>query len=1356
MNVFKNGLSRLFDRLRTDEGEEHLKNIVADFLKDVWYRDIAEINTKGDVDLVVHKGKSSRDPVAVIIETKRPGNVAEMVSPGHPNVKALHELILYYLRERSAGNIHLTRLIVSNIHTWYIFDAADFERHIYGSKELIGNFRDWERQRLISSRTDAFYKEIVHPFLEGLEVALPCAVVDLRQYETLSRNPAGTDDEKLTVLYQLFSPPHLLKLPFPNDSNTLNREFYNELLHILGLEEIKEGGRKLIGRKPPVRRDAGSLLENTINVLRVRGHGGPVQIIPLGAGALEREQRGTEDKGGQDSGLPHLPLSMMSGEEEAGTAAGEAAAAAEDRLFSTALELCITWINRVLFLKLLEGRLMAWHESAGGAHAFLQPPCLRDFDELEELFFEVLAVRPGERSASVTEKYGTVPYLNSSLFEATDLERQTIRVADLKDRLELPLYSATVLKDDEGRRSAGALPTLAYLLRFLDAFDFSGEGAGGIRETPRTIINAAVLGLIFEKINGYREGSFFTPGFITMYICREAIRQAVVEKFRASGLPGMKKIKTCADLKERLNPTDPEARRQANGVIDSLTVCDPAVGSGHFLVSALNEIIALKGELGILSYPDGTRIKEYTVAVENDELVVTDNDDDRPFAYRLNKNGRPIPALQQLQEALFHEKQRLIEGCLFGVDINTKSVSICRLRLWIELLKHAYYTAESDYGQLETLPNIDINIKCGNSLISRFALAGGDQILPGDRGRLKALTDRYRKMVFHYKLSPANKGLLRREIDQLKEDLQDFSIPTDPDMKMLRKLDFDLSQTIFEFDRAGAERREQLQVRAEELRRLIAEKQRTIYRAAFEWRYEFPEVLDKNGNFTGFDVVIGNPPYIRQELLGGEFKGYARGRYEVYHGVADLYAYFFELGLAILGAGGCFSIIVANKWMRAGYGVPLRKWLKNQGLELIVDFGDLPVFTEATTYPCIVTIRKAAPGRARGAEGRAVSRRRAGEGAARTEEEIERDSGEDNTLCGGQARRREGKSTGDGSTAPRESFRACTVSTLEALDLVELTRTGTVEVQFSSLGDSGWTLVGGAGQGLLAKLRGIGKPLGEYVDGKIYRGVLTGLNAAFVIDAATRDRLVAEDPRSAEVIKPFLLGRDIKRYQPLVAGQYLIFTRRGIDIAVYPAVEKYLGQFKERLMPKPKDWRGADWPGRKPGAYAWYEIQDTVDYWQEFEKPKIVYAEIAINGQFTFEDDGQFSDTTAYILGSTSSYLLGILNSKLFSFMFSKVSSEIRGGYFRWKRQYINSIPIRVIDPDDPADQARHDEIVARVEKTLRLHRELKELPEKEEAASEKHKQYQSDISTIDRRIDALVYELYGLTEEEIRIVEAD
>jgi hypothetical protein len=340
--------------------------------------------------------------------------------------------------------------------------------------------------------------------------------------------------------------------------------------------------------------------------------------------------------------------------------------------------------------------------------------------------------------------------------------------------------------------------------------------------------------------------------------------------------------------------------------------------------------------------------------------------------------------------------------------------------------------------------------------------------------------------------------------------------------------------------------------------------------------------------------------------------------------------------------------------------------------------------------------------------------------------------------------------------ASRESFRACTVPSLEALDLVELTRTGTVEVQFSSLGDSGWTLVGGVGQGLLAKLRGIGKPLGEYVDGKIYRGVLTGLNAAFVIDAATRDRLLAEDPRSAEVIKPFLLGRDIKRYQPLAAKQYLIFTRRGVDIAAYPAIEKYLEQFKERLMPKPKDWRGADWPGRKPGAYEWYEIQDTVDYWQEFEKPKIIVPAIVQKGSYIFDGEGFFSNDKTTIIAGDDLYLLGLLNSKVTDFFIHSVSSTKRGGYYEYKPMYLVQVPIRTIDPDNPADQTRHDEIVTLVEKTLRLHRELKEEAENEGISSEKHEQYKLYISATDRRIDALVYELYGLTEEEIRIVAGD
>ena len=271
LDLFREGLKRLFDRIDQGESEEHLKRIVADFLTEVWYRDVGEINTKDRADLVIHAGRSSRDPVAVIIETKHPANVTEMISAARPNAKALHELILYYLRERAAGNLGLTRLIACNIYEWYIFDAADFDRYFYRDKGLIRQYRDWEANRLSSARTDAFYGEIVRPFLERSDIELTCTHIDLRPCEALVRNPTAGGDGKLLPLFKLFSPPHLMKLPFANDSNTLNREFYNELLHIIGLEEIREKGRKLIGRKPEGKRDEGALLENAINVLKVRG-----------------------------------------------------------------------------------------------------------------------------------------------------------------------------------------------------------------------------------------------------------------------------------------------------------------------------------------------------------------------------------------------------------------------------------------------------------------------------------------------------------------------------------------------------------------------------------------------------------------------------------------------------------------------------------------------------------------------------------------------------------------------------------------------------------------------------------------------------------------------------------------------------------------------------------------------------------------------------------------------------------------------------------------------------------------------------------------------------------------------------
>lgn len=321
VELFKANLARLFDRVNEKESEENLKNIVSDFLKDTWYKNGYEINTKERADLVIHNGKSAADPVGVIVEVKRPGNRTEMVSPDRPNTKALHELLHYYLQERYLkDNKEIRHLIICNIYEWYIFDAADFERFFFHNKKLTEAYKRWSEGLSGLSTTDWFYQEMAKPFIEKELAELPCTCFDLKEFEKIVRNPAKSDDKKLINLYKILSPPHLLKQPFANDSNSLNKEFYSELLHILGLEEVKEKGKKLIRRKPEGARHPGSLLENAINILKVRHK---IPLISPGEG------RGESD---------------------------------DEQTFSVALELCITWLNRVLFLKLLEGQLISYHK----------------------------------------------------------------------------------------------------------------------------------------------------------------------------------------------------------------------------------------------------------------------------------------------------------------------------------------------------------------------------------------------------------------------------------------------------------------------------------------------------------------------------------------------------------------------------------------------------------------------------------------------------------------------------------------------------------------------------------------------------------------------------------------------------------------------------------------------------------------------------------------------------------------------------------------------------------------------------------------------------------------------------------
>lgn len=460
----------------------------------------------------------------------------------------------------------------------------------------------------------------------------------------------------------------------------------------------------------------------------------------------------------------------------------------------------------------------------------------------------------------------------------------------------------------------------------------------------------------------------------------------------------------------------------------------------------------------------------------------------------------------------------------------------------------------------------------------------------------------------------------------------------------------------------------------------------------------------------GFDVVIGNPPYVRQESLG-EFKDYFQKHYEVYHGSADLYTYFIEKGVLLLKANGLFSYIVANKWMRANYGEPLRRWMKTQNIEEVIDFGDLPVFETATTYPCIIRIRKNTPFIPTLAAPSGLLSAKGGKGGF--------------------------------------SFRVTKVSTLKFQSLTDYVKENSFPVVRASLEDKGWSLANKQSQSLLDKLRTVGIPLGEYVEGKIYYGIKTGLNEAFVIDKATRDKLIQEDPKSAEIIKPFLLGRDIKRYQPPDSNKYLIFTRRGIDIKEYPAIQKHLLSFKDSLMPKPKDWKGENWKGRKQGSYKWYEIQDAVDYHEEFEKPKIIVPAIVKSASYAFDRASFYSNDKTTIISTDDLYLLGILNSKVSDLVMHSIASTKQGGYFEYKPMYIQQLPIRPIDFKNPAEKAIHDKLVTLVDRMLDLNKKRASIP-----PSAEREKIEREIAVTDEKIDEIVYGLYGVTEEEKKIIE--
>lgn len=900
---FKTNLIALLDRTNDTESEEFHKNLVIDFLKKTYYDPNHFINTKGRNDLVIHNGNTAKSSVGVIIEAKKPTNKTEMITTKKLNAKAFQELVLYYLRERiTHKNLEVKHLVATNINEWFIFDATLFDRLFAQNKNLVKQFTEFEGGRLADTKTDFFYKQIAEPFITDIATEIEFTYFIIQDYQKPLRNADKADDNSLIALFKLLSPEHLLKLPFTNDSNSLDKRFYSELLHIIGLTETKEGNKKLIERNKSGERHSGTILEDAI-----------IQLDSL------------------DN------LSRLDKPNQFGSTI-------QERLFNVALELSITWINRILFLKLLEAQLITYHKG-DKSYSFLNLDKIKNYDDLNSLFFQVLARKYDERNEDVKKIFEKVPYLNSSLFEPTDIEQVTLFISNLKDDKTIPVISSTVLKDKQGKKRTGNLTTLEYLFEFLDAYDFGAEGGEEIQEDNKTLINASVLGLIFEKINGYKDGSFFTPGFITMYMCRETIRKAIVQKFNET------KKWNCTSIEELYDKI--EDRKEANKIVNSIKICDPAVGSGHFLVSALNEMIAVKNDLKILQDRDGKRLKEYQVEVVNDELIVTDEEGE---LFEYNPSNKES---QRIQETLFHEKQTIIENCLFGVDINSNSVKICRLRLWIELLKNAYYKNSTE---LETLPNIDINIKCGNSLVSRFAI---DADLKQALKKSKWTIDSYRIAVDTYRNaeSKEQKKEMERLIADIKSDFRSEISLNDPKVKKLRKLSGDLYQMtnqgqLFEMSKKEkADWNKKVTQLTEETKKLEAEieeiKANKIYENAFEWRFEFPEVLNDDGDFVGFNVLIGNPPYIGIEDITWDYRRFYETIYKTATGRFDLYSLFIEKAMQIKQPTGVFTYIIPGKFLNNKQFVTARKIVCDNHGVTVVKIDD-KVFEDAQVDSVIV------------------------------------------------------------------------------------------------------------------------------------------------------------------------------------------------------------------------------------------------------------------------------------------------------------------------------------------------------------------------------------------------------------------
>ncbi|MFG5149606.1 type IIG restriction enzyme/methyltransferase [Campylobacter lari] len=956
----------------------------------------------------------------------------------------------------------------------------------------------------------------------------------------------------------------------------------------------------------------------------------------------------------------------------------------KDKNFEATLKFIILWLNRILFLKLIESNLVRFNDDKN--LKFLNYEKIPNFTTLSHLFFDILAKEKDTRAKS---KFDYLPYLNSSLFEKQDMEKFTLEISSLENDSILDYYPDTQIYDETGKKKKGSVNLLQYLFEFLDSFDFGTDEQSEELIKQKELINSSVLGNVFEKLNGYKEGSYYTPSFITSYMCKESISKVVLDKFN---LAFDYKAQNLKELKSYLRE-DRVKKEEKVKILNSIKICDPAVGSGHFLVSALNYMLEVYYRLNLFE-------QDFYLSVENDEILVQ-NDKGQFLEYK--RPSFEKDKAHQIQKELFECKKDIIENNLFGVDINPNSCEITKLRLWIELLKHSFYQSfdGAKYHDLKTLPNIDINIKCGNSLISYFEIHKSLSHYPNIKERM----DKYKRIVKDYKDGfYTDKTMISKEISNLKTSFKNFCLK-DKFAKEIKQLTnganeyskkygdylaqdendenfksfFSKNMFEFDFDENKAKKEfEALKLTYENIFNL--EKFNP-----FEWRFEFSEVLDENGNFQGFDLIIGNPPYIRQEEIK-ELKPKLAKNYKVYKGTSDIYTYFYELGFNILKENSILSYITSNKYTRAGYGEPLREFLlKNITILEYIDLNGIKVFDSATVDTSILSFQKA--------------------------------KSKDNKF----------------------KYLSLNNELLKNYDFEIQAIKENLNISQNSLSKESFTFNDESTNALKAKIEKFGTPLKDWHGLNINYGIKTGLNEAFIITTEKKDEILAnckdedERKRTAKLIRKMLRGRDIKRYSYEWAELWIINTHNGykdenknqilpININDYPSLKKYLDEFYPQLEKRTDK-------GTTP-----YNLRNCA-YLEEFEKEKIVWAEMTREPCFTYDISQVFVNQTCYIFTSPySKYLIGILNSNIIFYYMQQISSNLGDGAFRWIKQYIEKLPIPKINSKN---EKLANELISLVDEILNL----------------KEQDKKANTKTKEDKINSIVYKLYNLTEEEIKII---